>query len=221
MESRAAAAESAATRISVVCCRTYDCHRVRAGHPQSRRFNQQKDSERTRTGGGSRDCWGSSSGFKSKSKSARFVSSKKEQCEKHHRRSCNAEAESKNEHRVKRVWSNIDRLCVVKSPPGLSFERMMSPVTIRERPTPGTGQIPQASRSTTSRPGGPCRPSLSRTLRLRDSCSPNRALASFNHAAIPSLRCGSGYSTDPRRICLRRCRMLELARAVDAVVPLL
>lgn len=73
------------------------------------------------------------------SMSVRFVSSKKEKGEKHQRRSHNAEAESKNEHRVERGVVGIDRLCVVKSPLRLSFERTTSPCCDPRAAGPGNG----------------------------------------------------------------------------------
>ncbi len=65
---KAAAVESAAARLSALCCQTYDCQRVRVGHPPESPLQPEKASERARTGRGSHDCLGSSSGSKSLSR---------------------------------------------------------------------------------------------------------------------------------------------------------
>jgi hypothetical protein len=77
----AAAAESDAGWLSAACCQPHDRHRARAGHPPEPLPHAKQTAV---------------------SMSVRFVSSKKEKGEKHQRRSHNAEAESKKEHRVER-----------------------------------------------------------------------------------------------------------------------
>jgi hypothetical protein len=86
---------------------------------------------------------------------------------------------------------------MVESLPGLSFERTTSPCYNPRAAGPGSGRIPQAGRSTTSRPdslGVPGRsvaianPQVARFL--SSETRPDKFQSMSFHMAIQSLRCG-------------------------------